>query len=87
MCYLTLSLMSPVLLFYESIVSNFVLLGAIMFDYHLLALLTLYCAAPMELAVTTANDLNLLFFHFQAAFSTKPSAASPLPLRQIFTTL
>lgn len=58
-------------------------LCAKVFSHDLRAFLTLDGAAPVELAVTAADSLDLLLLHFEATFMTEPPAASLLPLRQV----
>lgn len=61
--------------------------GADVFDSDLGAVLALYRAAPVELAVAAAHNLRAPFLHPQTAFMAQSAAASPFPLSQTFPVL
>lgn len=61
--------------------------GANVFDSDLRAVLALYCAAPVELAIAAAHYLGAPLLHPQTALVAQPAAASPFPLSETFPVL
>ncbi len=57
------------------------------FDSDLRAVLALYCAAPVELAIAATHYLCAPLFHPQTALMAQPAAASPFPLSETFPML
>lgn len=59
----------------------------VIFGYSLRASVAPHRAAPVELAVAAADDLDALLHHPEAAFVAQPAAALPLPLRHVLVAL
>lgn len=57
------------------------------FDSDLRAVLALYCATPVELAVTAAHYLRAPLFHPKTTLVAQSAAAAPFPLGQTFSVL
>lgn len=61
--------------------------STIILGNDLRAFVAFHCAAPVELAVAAADDLNALLHHSEAAFIAQPAAALSLPQRHVLASL
>lgn len=61
--------------------------GAVVLGDRLLAVQAVHHAAPSKLAVTVGDHLDLPLLYPEATLGAEPSAAPPLPLRQVLAAL